>query len=315
MAIIKAVNSRASIANAIRYITKDGKTEFDLVSGINCSPESAITQMKLTKALWGKTKGRQYKHFIQSFPKDEKITPEEAHQIATKLMERWDIAKGYEVIFATHIDKGHIHTHFILNSVSCENGRKFRYSKRDFSKFRELSDRILTEHNKSICEKNNEITTYNIGAYKAMQKALAGKYDSWLLAVALAVRAAKAAAKTKKEFISILSEKNISVTWNSRKYITFTDKDGHKVRNKKLTETFKEDFSKEGLENEFKRNSTAAIDQAERERQERELAEFYAEFMQREQDDEGETEELGDGIDEPEEEVSRKRTSHSYDAR
>ena len=232
MAIIKAVNSRASIANAIRYITKDGKTEFDLVSGINCSPESAITQMKLTKALWGKIKGRQYKHFIQSFPKDEKITPEEAHQIASELMERWDIAKGYEVIFATHIDKGHIHTHFILNSVSCENGRKFRYSKRDFAKFRELSDRILTEHNKSICEKNNEITTYNIGAYKAMQKALAGKYDSWLLAVALAVRAAKAAAKTKEEFISILSEKNISVTWNSRKYITFTDKGGHKVRKK-----------------------------------------------------------------------------------
>ena len=230
-------------------------------------------------------------------------------------MERWDIAKGYEVIFATHIDKGHIHTHFILNSVSCEDGRKFRYSKRDFAKFRELSDRILTEHNKSICEKNNEITTYNIGAYKAMQKALAGKYDSWLLAVALAVRAAKAAATSKEEFLSILSEQNILGTWNSRKYITFTDKDGHKVRNKKLTETFKEDFSKEELENEFKRNSTAAIDQAERERQERELAEFYAEFMQREQDDEGEAEELGDGIDEPEEEVSRKRTSHSYDAR
>ena len=55
--------------------------------------------------------------------------------------------------------------------------------------------------------------------------------------------------------------------------------------------------------------------EAERERQEREIAELYAEFMQREQDDEGEAEELGDGIDEPEEEVSRKRTSHSYDAR
>ena len=319
MAIIKAVNSRASIANAIRYITKDGKTEYNLVSGINCIPDNAVTQMKITKALWGKTKGRQYKHFIQSFPKGENITHEEAHQIAKEFMESWALAKGYEIIFATHKDKDHIHTHIIINSVSFENGNKFRYSKRDLAKFKELSDRILTEHKKSICERNGEITNYNIGAYKAILKATEGKYDSWLLSVALAVLAAKQSAKTKEEFLTILSEQNISVKWDTRKYITFTDKDGHKVRNKKLTETFKEDFSKEGLENEFKRNSTAAvtatISNIERDYSKRELERLCSEFESGQQAESGDNRTVEREDRGTERTTVRKRTNHSYDAR
>ncbi|HEL1741448.1 TPA: relaxase/mobilization nuclease domain-containing protein [Streptococcus suis] len=35
--------------------------------------------------------------------------------------------KGHEVLIATHIDKGHIHTHFIVNSVNYENGHKLQW--------------------------------------------------------------------------------------------------------------------------------------------------------------------------------------------
>ena len=74
-----------------------------------------------------KTDGRQYKHYVQSFENDS-IEPKMAHEIAREWAEK--NFKGYEVLFATHCDKGHIHTHFIVNSVSFEDGRKFSRVKR-----------------------------------------------------------------------------------------------------------------------------------------------------------------------------------------
>ena len=130
MAIIKAVNSRASIAHAIRYITQKEKTEDKLIGGLNCIPRYALEDMKRTKRAWNKMDGRQYKHFIQSFPPDEKITLETANEIAGKLVEQSSLFQGYEVCYATHRDREHIHTHMIVNSVSFEDGKKFRYSNR-----------------------------------------------------------------------------------------------------------------------------------------------------------------------------------------
>ena len=103
----------------------------------------AIEEMRDTKDAWRKTGGRQYKHFIQSFPYDEDITPEEAFDIAGELIRRSPLFKGYEVCYATHIDKGHIHTHWIVNSVSFEHGYKFRYSKRMLQELKDFSDKIL----------------------------------------------------------------------------------------------------------------------------------------------------------------------------
>ncbi|MCD8089770.1 MAG: relaxase/mobilization nuclease domain-containing protein, partial [Clostridiales bacterium] len=107
MAIIKAVNSRASIGNVIRYITKPVKTEERLIGTVNCRKNNILSDMRATKKSWGKTGGRQYKHFVQSFSPDENISPEEAHTIAEELVNKWDKFKGYEVCFATHTDRNH----------------------------------------------------------------------------------------------------------------------------------------------------------------------------------------------------------------
>ena len=58
---------------------------------------------------------------------DEEITPEQAHKNAVELAEHTKAWKGHEVLIATHIDKGHIHTHFIVNSVNYENGHKLQW--------------------------------------------------------------------------------------------------------------------------------------------------------------------------------------------
>ncbi len=120
MAVIKAVSSKAGIGHAIDYVTKKEKTEEKLVSGLHCEPETVKEEMQATKELWGKTDGRTYKHYVQSYHEDEEITPEQAHKNAVELAEHTKAWKGHEVLIATHIDKGHIHTHFIVNSVNYE---------------------------------------------------------------------------------------------------------------------------------------------------------------------------------------------------
>lgn len=135
MAVIKAVSSKAGIGHAIDYVTKKEKTEEKLVSGLHCEPETVKEEMQATKELWGKTDGRTYKHYVQSYHEDEEITPEQAHKNAVELAEHTKAWKGHEVLIATHIDKGHIHTHFIVNSVNYENGHKLQWSKHDLKDF------------------------------------------------------------------------------------------------------------------------------------------------------------------------------------
>ncbi|MDY3004417.1 MAG: relaxase/mobilization nuclease domain-containing protein, partial [Christensenella hongkongensis] len=225
------------------------------IGGYNCNPQTALDEMKDTKQAWGKIGGRQYKHFIQSFPYDENITLDEANRIADELMRRCSLFHGYEVCYATHKDRRHIHTHLIANSVSFETGKKFRYSKRQLQEMKDLSDLILQEHGKTICEKNKEITSFRMGAYRSIEKAAQGNYQSWMLDTMVAVDKAMKIAVSQKEFIAVMSGMGYTVDWlDNRKYITFTNIDGKKVRNKTLSRTFKKALSKEDLINEFGKN-------------------------------------------------------------
>lgn len=257
MAVIKAVNSKASIGRAINYITKGEKTEEKLISGKNCNPHTAIDEMKATKEQWGKTGGRQYKHYIQSFNPDDKITPEKAHEIGRKLIDSVENFKGYEVVIATHVDKGHIHNHFIVNSVSFENGMKFQQSKQDLAMLKDHSDRLCEREGLStIKEKGNEITAFDQKKYRAIEKGFNGKGQSYLLDTAKDVIQSLKKATDRESFIKAMESKGYKVEWkDTRKYITFTTPEGKRVRNNNLEETFKEHrFSKEGMEGEIQRN-------------------------------------------------------------
>ena len=137
MAVIKAVSSKAGIGQALDYVTKEEKTEDKLVSGLHCEPDTVKDEMQATKELWGKTGGRTYKHFVHSYHEDEHITPEQAHKNAIELAKGTEAWKGHEVLIATHIDRGHIHTHFIVNSVNFEDGHKLQWSKADLQNLKD----------------------------------------------------------------------------------------------------------------------------------------------------------------------------------
>ena len=115
MAVIKAVNSKASIGKAINYVTKEEKTEERLISGKDCNPRTAIDEMKATKEQWGKTEGRQYAHLVQSFNPRIKSRPNKPMNERRKFIENNEIQRAW-VVITTHVDKGHIHNHFIVNS-------------------------------------------------------------------------------------------------------------------------------------------------------------------------------------------------------
>lgn len=253
MATIKAINSRASISIAINYITKKEKTDIKLITGLNCSPETAIDEMKVTKSFWNKKGGRQYKHYVQSFPLDENISYEVAHKIAVKLCE--EKFKGFEIVIATHKDREHIHSHIIVNSVNYLDGHKIQESRKDLQALKDYSDQLCIENALSVCKKNNEITAYTKEKYKALEKALTSNYKSYVLECYQAVTKAAERATSKEDFIDRLADMGYKTNWTNRKYITFIDKAGKKIRNSNLEKTFKCNLSKEVLENGFKINA------------------------------------------------------------
>lgn len=274
MATIKSVSSRCGIAGAIEYITKKEKTEASLISGLRCSPETAAEEMETTKAIWGKRGGRTYKHFVQSFHKDEKITPEQAHDLACKWAAACRQFRGFEVLIATHKDRDHVHTHFIVNSVNCENGSKFRMHKRELQEMKDLSDQVCREHGLSVCEKGKtffgkvreETAAYTKEAYQVLKKAESGEARSYVQDIALAVLNAREKATSREDFAEKLRAQGVGVEWSdSRKYITFVSLERQaagercKVRNSKLAQHFGGlGFEKEDFENVFERNSRSS---------------------------------------------------------
>lgn len=258
MAVIKAVNSKASIGKALDYVTKEEKTEERLISGKDCNPETVKDEMKMTKEQWGKTEGRQYKHYVQSFLPEDKVTPKLAHEIGNKFAQN-EKFKGHEVLITTHVDKGHIHNHFIVNSVNFENGKKYNENKKDLLKLKEISNEQSKEHNLTIPTKGDKITTFNQKKYNAFEKDVKGEKESYFLKTCKDVRKTLNVATSKEEFTKIMESKGYELKyWDDRKTknITFTTPEGKKITDTNIHNTSKliPKLSKGEMENEFKRN-------------------------------------------------------------
>lgn len=241
MAIIKAVSSGGrSLYHSLRYVIRTDKTRPDLISGWNIDPQNAYAEMMDTKKQWQKTGGRTVKHFIQSFNPEDGITPEEACAIASELIERSPMFAGYEVLHATHIDRDHIHTHFICNTVNIEDGSKFRYSKHELEELKALSDEIVHAHGYMLeheREETENVTAWDQDLYQVLLKGHEKRYGSWMYDAALCVQTAMKAAD-RETFIRELEGYGYQVRWGE-KSITFITPDGHRIRDRRLESTFK----------------------------------------------------------------------------
>ena len=274
MAVIKAVSSRAGIKTILNYVMKEEKTEQKLLSCLNCTPDMVQEQMEFTKRLWGKNGGRTYKHFVQSFAPEENIDPVQAHQIACQLAASRPEWQDFEVLIATHEDKKHIHTHFVVNSVSCVDGHKIQQSKAELQAMKDYSDQLCAKYGLHITEKGKtfdgqereETAAFSKDTYQLLKKAEQGEVKSYVQDIALAILDCREQATSRTDFVQRMNERGYGVDWqDSHKYITFTDlkrqEQGEKqckIRNNKLEKYYNMNFGKETLEHEFASNARTA---------------------------------------------------------
>lgn len=167
------------LAQTIRYAVNEDKTVQEegeekelLVTTINCDGEPAAAMLELQRA-FHKVDGNVAYHAYQSFAPGE-VTPELCHEIGVLLAkELW--SKDYQVVVATHMDKPtHLHNHFVINSVSFRNGKKFDCDKSVYWKMREVSDRLCRWYGLSVIRNAQSKTPRAI--YEAEKKGLATRY-------------------------------------------------------------------------------------------------------------------------------------------
>ena len=225
------------------YKTYDSKSKRRLVSGINCDGENAYREFMATKKVHGKANGILFYHYSQSFAPTEKITPEQAHEIALEFAEKaWE---GHEVMVATHCDRGHIHSHFVINSVGYESRMKLRQSPSTLKKLRKLSDEICLAHGLSVLQPyTGGGQGMSSGEYRAREKG-----ESWKQKLAADIDKAMEYSGSRDEFVRAMSILGYHMTWtDTRKNITFHCPNGKKCCDDKLHDS---KYLKENIEREL----------------------------------------------------------------
>ena len=149
MAIVKFAPAGSPLNNIFDYVMRDEATEDKLISGVNCSPESALDEFRFVKKRFHKEDGRSYYHIVQSFSPDDDLTPETAHEIGLKFAEYFP---GFQIVVATHVNTNAIHNHLIMNSVNFENGKMFHQSRNEMLQAKEYSNQLCREYGLSVTE-------------------------------------------------------------------------------------------------------------------------------------------------------------------
>ena len=247
--IRESKQSISAMKGVIDYCCQDKKV-YDkisnqrLISGINCDGENAFSEFLATKKSYKKTDGMNFYQYVQSFSPDENITPQKAHGVALEFAEKaWTC---YEVLVATHCDAQHIHSHFVINSVSFENGKKLRQNPNTLKSLRVLSDEICRQHNLST------LVPYNKDGIKISTREYrtAVKGQSWKFKLMNDIDKAMNISGSKEDFINAMSIMGYSVMWTGdRKYITYQCPNKMKCRDIKL---HNDKYLKGSMENEFR---------------------------------------------------------------
>ena len=239
--------TRQGLKALLNYCSKNAKTIYNdrrLVTGINCVAQSAYNEMMNTKLRYKKADGRMYYHLLQSFHPDEKLTPETAHKIALRFAE--ENFKGYEVLIATHVDRNHIHSHFVINSVNADDGYKYHPDNNEIQRLRDSSDKLCLEYGLSVIES----APSKVKGMSAREYRSADKGQSWKLDLAIAIDEAMSYAVSREHFIQLMELEGYKVNWSdTRKYITYTCPNGMKCRDNKLHE---EKYLKGAMTDEFR---------------------------------------------------------------
>lgn len=249
MAIVKPIKVRvgnlAGLRKVLGYVknsdkTQDGALVFakDLLKGME------YQQMVNTKWLFHKDTGRQYAHFVQSFDPKDDISPELAYEIGQEFIQRFEKWNDFQVVMAVHTNEPQMHAHYIVNSVSHVDGRKWQSAPQDLTLMRAISDDLCREHGLSVIEHGHS-GHRSYGEYAAQ--------NSWKRQLAQDIADCLEVSRTKADFFHSLDEKELDADFGSRS-ILFTVKSGtYGLKNERKCGNFKlmsyGDFSLDNMKN------------------------------------------------------------------
>lgn len=220
----------------INYTLDDYKTEQQYFStGINCGVDTAYKEMIGTKKEFSKTGGILAFHGFQSF-KEGEVTPEVAHEIGVKLAEElW--GDRFEVVVSTHINTNHIHNHFVINSVSFKDGKRYYDKRSTYAEIRHVSDSLCAEYGLSVLDekpcRNSKINYANY--YKGV--AIKSTYHS---TTKEDIDRAIAQAYDYKDFINLMKAMNYEIV---NRYGKLSVKRPPYKRNIRIERSFGEEYS------------------------------------------------------------------------
>ena len=242
----RGTQSRAAMCGVMLYVMQEMKTTWEgvpLVSGINCQPQSVYDDFLNTKLLYHKDGGVMFYHMVQSFPKGAAVDPRQAHEAARRLAEYFD---GCEVLVCTHVDREHIHSHCVINSVNFETGKKLHMAKEQIQELMRRNDAICQEMGLPVFD----APTQQAHGMSGAEYHTALKGQSWKLRLMNTIDECMKYAADKDAFVSLMASEGYAVRWeSSRKHITYTTPAGTKCRDNKLHE---EKYCKEVMEHEFR---------------------------------------------------------------
>lgn len=275
MAIYKAIfngrkgtNTHGALRNCLEYVLSPAKTNSEYCYMIGPYTPNSMDFNSVygsfldVKKEWDKDDKRMYAHTVISFPPNEAITPEQALEFGIRFAEK--TYNGYQVAVAVHLDKEHTHIHFVINSVSYIDGKKFQKSRNDLKRDKEYCNELCAEYGYSIAEKgkhadnspmkSGEITAWNKDKYHLLTNL---DKPSYVSDCGMAFIKAMQTAVSKESFISAMADNGWTTEWSdSRKHIVFINTNGKKVRDSNLLKTFNIDASKGGIMNELERKTS-----------------------------------------------------------
>ena len=242
----KGTQTRSCMKSVMRYVAQTSKTLWNgqqLVSGIGCQPETAFDEFLSTKLLHHKDGGVMFYHMVQSFPKDADIDPRAAHEAARRLAGYFE---GCEVVVCTHVDREHIHSHCIINSVNFETGKKVHMADEQIQELRVRNDQICAELGLPKFQRAEQRQSRGMSNTEYYT---AAKGESWKFELMRVIDECMRYAGNRDEFLTLLRSEGYDAAWtDSRKNITYTTPEGRKCRDSKL---HMEKYLKENMEAEF----------------------------------------------------------------
>ncbi len=197
-----------------------------LVTGVNCQPQTVYSDFLTTKHLCRKTGGALFFHMVQSFPKGGDVDPVTAHAAALELA---GFFKGHEVLVCTHIDRAHIHSHFIINSVNLDTGRKLHIAKEQLEELRQRNDQVCLKFGLPVFRQQpcrRKAKSMSTAAYHMADRERSNKVRLMYVIQSCMRRAAD-----RDTFIALMESQGYQVRWEqNRRSITYANPSGWRRR-------------------------------------------------------------------------------------